>query len=66
MYFLPTQVAEYDRKRNTAAELRQLSLFVIDEASAIQWVRRELQDKASQLPGPPAYVHARNPELGET
>ncbi len=45
MYFLPTQVAEYDRKRNTAAELRQLTLFVIDEASAIQWVRRELQDK---------------------
>ncbi|MER9225800.1 site-specific DNA-methyltransferase [Mesorhizobium sp. M0664] len=45
MYFLPTQVVEYDRKRNTAAELRQLSLFVIDEASAIQWVRRELQDK---------------------
>ena len=45
MYFLPAQVAEYDRKRNTAAELRQLSLFVTDEASAIQWVRRELQDK---------------------
>jgi len=45
MYFLPTQVAEYDRKRNTSAELRQLSLFVTDEASAIQWVRRELQQK---------------------
>jgi 16S rRNA G966 N2-methylase RsmD len=45
MYFLPTQVAEYDRKRNTAAELRQLSLFVTDEASAIQWVRRELQQR---------------------
>ncbi|RJF76302.1 DNA methyltransferase [Rhodopseudomonas palustris] len=45
MYFLPTQVAEYDRKRNKAAELRQLNLFVIDEASAIQWVRRELQNK---------------------
>lgn len=45
MYFLPMQVAEYDRKRNTAAELRQLHLFVTDEASAIQWVRRELQDK---------------------
>ena len=45
MYFLPTQVAEYDRKRNTATELRQLSLFVTDEASAIQWVRRELQQK---------------------
>jgi hypothetical protein len=45
MYFLATQVAEYDRKRNTAAELRQLNLFVVDEASAIQWVRRELQEK---------------------
>jgi hypothetical protein len=45
MYFLANQVAEYDRKRNSAAELRQLSLFVVDEASAIQWVRRELQDK---------------------
>jgi 16S rRNA G966 N2-methylase RsmD len=45
MYFLPAQVAEYDRKRNTAAEPRQLSLFVTDEASAIQWVRRELQQK---------------------
>jgi hypothetical protein len=45
MYFLPTQVAEYDRKRSGAAELRQLSLFVVDEASAIQWVRRELQQK---------------------
>jgi hypothetical protein len=45
MYFLPTQVAEYDRKRNTAAEPRQLSLIVTDEASAIQWVRRELQQR---------------------
>lgn len=45
MFFLPAQVAEYDRKRNMAAELRQLSLFVTDEASAIQWVRRELQQK---------------------
>ena len=45
MYFLATQVAEYDRKRNTATELRQLNLFVTDEASAIQWVRRELQQR---------------------
>jgi len=45
MFFLPAQVAAYDRKRSTAAEVRQLSLFVIDEASAIQWVRRELQQK---------------------
>ena len=58
MYFLPTQVVEYDRKRNTAAELRQLSLFVTDEASAIQWVRRELQQKPAQLPRPSACIYA--------
>lgn len=45
MYFLPDQVAEYDRKRMSVSELRQLSLFVNDEASAIQWVRQQLQDK---------------------
>lgn len=45
MYFLPEQVAEYDRKRTSVSELRQLSLFVNDEASAIQWVRQQLQDR---------------------
>lgn len=45
MYFLPDQVAEYDRKRTSVSELRQLSLFVNDEASAIKWVRQQLQDK---------------------
>jgi DNA modification methylase len=45
MYFLPDQVAEYDRKWTSVSELRQLSLFVNDEASAIQWVRQQLQDK---------------------
>jgi hypothetical protein len=45
MYFLPNQIAEYDRKRNAVGELRQLNLFVNDEASAIQWVRQQLQDK---------------------
>lgn len=45
LYFLSEQVVEYDRKRTTARELRQLSLFVSDEASAIQWVRQQLQDK---------------------
>ncbi|RDE49563.1 MAG: DNA methylase [Candidatus Accumulibacter meliphilus] len=45
MYFLPGQVAEHDRKRTSVGELRQLSLFVNDEASAIQWVRQQLQDK---------------------
>jgi hypothetical protein len=45
MYFLPEQVAEYDRKRTSVAELRQLSLFVSDEATAIQWVRQQLAEK---------------------
>ena len=45
MYFLPDQVAEYDRKRTTVTELRQLELFVSDEASAVQWVRQQLQRK---------------------
>lgn len=42
MYFLPAQVAEYDRKRMKAKQVEQMSLFVYDERSAIQWLRREL------------------------
>jgi hypothetical protein len=45
MHFLSDQVAEYDRKRTTVGELRQLELFVSDEASATQWVRQQLQGK---------------------
>ena len=45
MYFLPDQVTEYDRKRTTATQLRQLSFYVNDEHSAIQWIRQQLQDK---------------------
>ena len=45
MFFLPEQVAEYDRKRLTAKALLQLSLFVDDEASAIQWLKQALTKK---------------------
>lgn len=45
MYFLPEQVGEYDQKRTHIKELRQLTLFVSDEASAIQWVRQQLHAK---------------------
>ena len=45
MYFLSDQVAEYDRKRTAVGELRQLTLFVTDEASAIQWLRQQLHKK---------------------
>ncbi|MBK5931770.1 DNA methyltransferase [Halochromatium salexigens] len=45
MFFLPEQAAEYDRKRLNVAGVRQLSLDVIDEASAIQWLRQQLKEK---------------------
>lgn len=45
MYFLPDQAAEYDRKRLAAKEVQQLPLFVTDEASAIQWLKRQLARK---------------------
>lgn len=45
MYFLPDQVAEYDRKRVTVREVLQLSLFVTDESSAIQWLKQQLTKK---------------------
>jgi hypothetical protein len=45
MYFLPEQVAEYDKKRLTVKEIMQLELFVIDESSAIQWLRQQLLAK---------------------
>ncbi len=45
MYFLSEQVVEYDKKRMTAQEVRQLQIFVIDESSAIQWIRQQLSRK---------------------
>ena len=45
MYFLPDQAAEYDKKRMTVKELLQLELFVIDESSAIQWLRQQVLKK---------------------
>ena len=45
MYFLPEQVADYDRKRMTVKEVLQLELFVKDEESAIQWLKQQLTKK---------------------
>jgi hypothetical protein len=42
MYFLPDQVASYDRIRARIPDVRQLELFVTDESSAIQWMRQKL------------------------
>jgi 16S rRNA G966 N2-methylase RsmD len=45
MYFLPDQVADYERKRMTVREVKQLEIFVRDEVTAIQWLRQRLLDK---------------------
>jgi len=45
MYFLPEQVAEYDKKRMKVKEVLQLQLFVTDETSAIQWLKQQLTRK---------------------
>jgi len=48
MYFLPDQAAEYDKKRITVRKILQLSLFVSDEASAIQWLKQQLTKKSQK------------------
>lgn len=53
MYFLPHQVAEYDRRRLQVSQVEQLALFLIDEKSAIQWLRRELDPSTGS--GPQTY-----------
>ncbi|MBN1461882.1 MAG: DNA methylase [Armatimonadetes bacterium] len=45
MYFLPEQLAEYDKKRMTVKEFHQLEVFVADEETAIQWLRQQLTKK---------------------
>lgn len=50
MYFLPEQVAEYDRKKLLTEGVDvQHSLFVSDEASAIDWIRNLLQSKPQKF-----------------
>ena len=45
MFFLPEQAVEYDRKRMTVKEVLQLEIFVRDEETAIQWLKRQLAKK---------------------
>ena len=45
MLFLPEQVSVYDKKRASHSSLKQISMFVDDEASAIDWMRHELKGK---------------------
>lgn len=45
MIFLESQIAEYDKKRILAKDFSQLSLFISDENSAIEWIRQQLMRK---------------------
>jgi hypothetical protein len=47
IYFLPEQVNEYDKKRAQIQNIGQLSIFVDDERSAINWLRNFLKDRPS-------------------
>jgi hypothetical protein len=47
MFFLPEQVMEYDRKRQLIPQVQEISLFVSDERSAIDWLSDFLKRKPS-------------------
>lgn len=49
MYFLSDQAPHYDEKRLLVNGAEQLDLFVSDERSAIQWVRRQLSKESLTL-----------------
>lgn len=50
MYFLPDQVAEYDRALLNSNGIVQLQMFVTGEKSAIAWLRQELDPNANGKP----------------
>jgi hypothetical protein len=60
MLFLPEQVAEYDRARLEAESVAQLSLFVDDEKTAVQWLRQQLDP---QVGGHPQTYQALQPQF---
>jgi hypothetical protein len=45
MIFLEKQMAEYDKRRLRAKDMVQMSIFVNDENSAIEWLRQQLLKK---------------------
>lgn len=49
LYFLPEQAAAYDHKKAIAGDVKQASLLVSDEASAIQWLRQLLREKPQKF-----------------
>jgi hypothetical protein len=58
MIFTFPQAAEYDRLRLQAERVEQLPLFITDEKSAIQWLRRQLDPEQGH--GPQTYAELAN------
>ena len=74
MVFLPDQIAEYDGKRAAVEDVAQLEIFVVDEVSAIQWLKQHLSRKPQSFQDVhPQFLreiagwqrHERLPELSE-
>ena len=42
MYFLPDQIREYEKAKLKAIGISQLSMFITDEKSSRQWLRKVL------------------------
>ncbi len=49
MYFLAEQVVRYDSTKARGIEVAQLSIFVQDEKSAVEWIRGELAAEPQSL-----------------
>jgi transcription initiation factor IIE alpha subunit len=60
MFFLSEQVPEYDKARLSADSVAQLSLFVSDEKSSIQWLRQQL---AAEFGGYPQTYQEIQPQF---
>ncbi|KAF5085480.1 DNA methylase [anaerobic digester metagenome] len=72
MYFLPEQVEGYESARLQAHDVGQLSIFVHDERSAVQWLRQELATAQTYQEIQPAFLrqlhqdsHEALPELSD-
>lgn len=46
MFFLSSQVTEYDEKKKSAPEFVPMGLIVSNEADGIEWLRNQLRDEA--------------------
>ena len=49
MYFLPDQAARYDALKSRGYETEQLTIFLQDEKTAVQWVRAALTETPQTL-----------------